>query len=180
MEKQFEVYVDQELTRLKDRTAIFNQFKLLLNSTQLKDSSLNSSVNFELGHSKNIRKPISMPNSYQKKSPNTQKIRFVLNELGRASTESEILEAIREYEPKISASKLDSVVRAFRTLAHPVTGELIYFNYRNSKHRFYIKNEWLSDDKTTVQLEYAPPVDIIDDILPNEIQPENIIWHESK
>lgn len=178
MEKQFESYVDQELHRLESRINLFKQFKLLLNSTQLKGTIGEYQIETGTKRNREGRAPI-IPIEYPKKV-STQKIRFVLNEIGRAATEDEILESIKEYEPKISKNKMESVVRAFRLLAHPNTGELLYFNYENSKYRFYIKNEWLSEDKNNVQPEFAPPLQMINDISIESIIPENIKWHDSK
>lgn len=173
--KKFEQYVDNQLLQLEARINLFREFKLMLNSqTLLNENSIS------IASIKEERQSLETPIDYPKRGAFTAKIRYMINNYSRAMELKDFEKRLTEFEGERAQKILTRFERALRALAHPKTGELIYFHYKDSKQRFYIKHEWLTEDKNDVKPEYMPAVGVINDIPVEAIIPENIVWHKSK
>ncbi|MGZ5501333.1 MAG: hypothetical protein ACXWEW_09320, partial [Nitrososphaeraceae archaeon] len=112
--------------------------------------------------------------------PARNKVRYIMSHYSKAIQYSDMEDLIFKLEGNKGKKWFDVFQRALRGLTHPKNGELIYYNYKNSKHRFYIKHEWLNEEKNDVLAEFAPNFDAIKDIPIEEIIPNNIEFHKSK
>lgn len=178
--KNFENYVDAMLQELESKTKVFKELKLLLNSNVIKEgSNLLSSIkpDRENSYTRRIRQ---VPTEYPRRGTSRDKIRYIMNHFSKAIQYSDMKNLIIEHEGNKAQKWFDGIERALRGLTHPQTGEMIYYNYKNSKYRFYIKPDWLTEDKNDVLPQFAPDFNIINDISKEEVIPENIEFHMSK
>ncbi len=174
--KNFEKYVDNQLLQLEARINLFREFKLMLNSQTL----LKGESNPNIVNNKEERPNIEAPVDYPRRGAFTNKIRYMISNHSKAMELKDFKDKLTEFEGEKSNKFLVSFERALRALAHPKHGELIYFHYKNSEQRFYIKHEWLTEDKNDIRPEHMPAPGVINDIPIEAIVPENIVWHKSK
>lgn len=175
-----EKYVDNEIQLLEGKVLVLKNIKLLFNSDTIKqnipiDESLNMGI-----ERKAPRYNIDIPETYPKNGKERSKMRFILNEFNRATSYQDFEIKINEYEQGRAKKSLETLDRTLRGLAHPRDGEWLYFNFRGSNKRFFVKPEWLTDDKQNIKQDYYPDLASINDIPQEEIVPENIVWHPSK
>ncbi len=176
----FERYVDNQLLLLEARINVFKQFKMLVNSEILKGDNVFDSIPYQNKNISGGKRTLNAPDSYPTRGAFTNKIRFIINSYSRAIESTDFQEMMIKEEGDRAMKKWPQFERALRGLAHPTTGELVYFHYKNSNHRFYIHHDWLTEDKNDIKPEFAPLLSVIDDIPPESIVSENIIWHKSK
>ncbi|MDP1801473.1 MAG: hypothetical protein Q8L81_08980 [Bacteroidota bacterium] len=174
--KKFEEFVDNELVRLEERTLLFKNFKLMLNSETIKTGLGTQIESLKNEGFKTLRKASSAPSAYPKKCW-ADKARFILENYSRATEVEEFKSKFEEYEGDKASKNWDKFLRALRQLTHPRDGEFLYFEYKSSKQRFYIKHEWLDENKNVTE-SFLPPKEIIQ--FPLEATFENMVWHKSK
>lgn len=116
-------------------------------------------------------KPI--PENYPKNGTLPPKVKYIINEFGRGTTEQEIREKIEEYEGDRARKTLNKFKGLFYNLWRREA--ILKFHYKTSAVIMYGLLDWKDELTQSVKSEFHPSVEMIDDIPEDQVIPENLI-----
>lgn len=100
------------------------------------------------------------------------KVKFIINEFGRGTTEEEIFERIRDYEGD-RANVLKTFAGCFYNLHR--RKKILKFHYKTSAIIMYGLLDWRDEITLKIKPEFHPSVEMITDIPADQVIPENLI-----
>lgn len=176
--KEFENAIDISIAKITEQLSALQQIKLLLNSKALKELNNFPSPLLSVTKSNNVATSYN-PQLYIDYPHNKRfidKIEFLDKVHPKGWRLPERRDLIIQIEGEEAAQKtLKDVTAKLQYLRK--TGSWILGKYGNvNKFSFYFKPEWLNEDKKGIRPEFAPPIEILQNLSEEKRQERNIVW----
>lgn len=175
--KEMKVLLDSSLNSLKRKQETLNKIYLLLHSVELDDNTISS----ELFKTTSTKKIQEIPSTYSRKPKDfSNKLRFAINQVGRACVINDIRNVIEENERSFSEVKWKLFLRALKNITEVNSGDTVSFMYKGYEKTFYAIDTWLNEDKNGLKEDRLPSIANLNGIEAEAITNENIVWLKNR
>jgi len=163
------------LTKVKHHLAVSEHYKEMYK--MMNDAILNEDEYIPLDENKKVRtssvkRNTQIPNAYPRGRILPPKVKFIINEFNRGTTEEEIIERIKDYEGE-KARVLKNFAGCFYNLHR--RKKILKFHYKTSGIIMYGLLDWKDEVSNTIKPDFHPSIEMITDISESLVIPENII-----